>query len=90
MTAMLPFLTEYTNDEMFNELFLCCTEVKQSRDDFAEKVQALVIRKRKERAAEKYALYGRGGTVFLNHTIGNTNMLVADRVILTDWDERDR
>lgn len=88
--AMLPFLTEYTNDETFNELFLCCSEVNLYSDNYPKKVQELVIRKRKDRAAEKAVLYGRRGTVFLNHTIGNTNMLVADRVILTEWDEWER
>ena len=88
--AMLPFLTENTNDETFNELFLCCSEVNLYSDNYPQKVKELVIRKRKDRAAEKAVLYGRGGTVFLNHTIGNTNMLVADRTILTDWDEWER
>ena len=88
--AMLPFLTKNTNDETFNELFICCSEVKLYRDDYPQKVKDLVIRKRKDRAAEKAVLYGRRGTVFLNHTIGNTNMLVADRTILTDWDEWER
>lgn len=89
VVAMLPFLNKYTSDETFNELYLCCTEVKMYRDDFTQRVRTLVIRKRKEWAAERFALYRRG-TIFLDHTIGDTNMLVADRVLLTDWDEWDR
>ena len=84
--AILPFLTDTLNDETFNELYLCCSEVKLYRPDFEQRVYDLVIKKRKKIAAENTILYGRRN-ILLNHTIGNTAMLASDRVILTDWDE---
>lgn len=88
--AMIPFLTDRLNDEGFNELYICCSEVKLYRKDFAQKVAELVVQKRKRIAAENARLYRKRGNVYLNHCIGNTTMLVADRILLTEWDEWDR
>lgn len=88
--ALIPFLTPTLTDEAFNDMYLCCHEVKMYRDDFAQRVSELIIAKRKRIAAENAQLYRKPGNIQLNQNIGDTNMLVAERMDLTDWDEWDR
>ena len=88
--ALIPFLSSTLTDDTFHDMYLCCHEVNPQRADFAEKVADLIIQKRKAIAAENAQLYRKRGNIQLNQTIGDTHMLVADRINLTDWDEWDR
>lgn len=88
--ALIPFLTPTLTAEAFNDMYLCCHEVKLYRDDFAQRVSDLIIAKRKSIAAENAQLYRKPGNIQLNQNIGDTSMLMAERINLTDWDEWDR
>lgn len=88
--ALIPFLTPTLTDEAFNDMYLCCHEVKQYRTGFAEKVADLIIKKRKAISAENALLYRKPGNIQLDQNIGDTKMLMAERINLSDWDEWDR
>ena len=88
--ALIPFLTPTLTDDAFHDMYLCCHEVKLYRRDFAEKVADLIIKKKKAIATENAQLYRKPGNIQLNHNIGDTQMLMAERIDLTDWDEWNR
>ena len=88
--ALLPFLTPNLTDESFNDMYLCCHEVKIYRRDYAAKVAALIVQKRKAAANENAVLYKRTGNIQLDQCIGDTNMLMAERIDLSEWDAWDR
>ena len=88
--ALIPFLTPTLTDETFNEMYLCCHEVNIHHKDFAQKVADLIIQKRKAVATENALLYRKLGNIQLDQNIGDTKMLIAERINLTDWDEWDR
>ena len=85
--AVLPFLTPTLSDDEFHEMFLCCHEVSTKRDDFVQRVGEQIIARRKRIARENAELYRRPGNVQLDQCIGDTNMLAAERLNLTGWDE---
>lgn len=88
--ALTPFLTPSLTDEEFNEIYLCCHEVNISRTDFCQRVTDLIIAKRKHIAAENAQLYRKRGNIQLDQNIGETTMLMSERIDLTGWDEWDR
>ena len=90
MVALIPFLTPTLTDEAFHDMYLCCHEVSINRADFAQKVAELIIAKRKKTAQENAHLYRKPGNIQLDQYIGDTKMLMAERINLTDWDEWDR
>ena len=90
MVALIPFLTPTLTDEPFHDMYLCCHEVSINRSDFAQRVADLIISNRKKTAYENAQLYRRPGNVQLDQCIGETKMLMAERINLTDWDEWDR
>lgn len=87
--ALIPFLTPTLTDDAFHDMYLCCHEVNPHRKDFSEKVADLIIQKRKAIAAENAQLYRKPGNIQLDQNIGDTHMLMAERINLTDWDEWD-
>ena len=88
--ALIPFLTPTLTDEAFNDMYLCCHEVKTYRDDFAQRVAELIIAQRRRITAENAQIYRKPGNIQLDQNIGDTKMLMAERINLTDWDEWDR
>ena len=88
--ALIPFLTPKLTDEEYNNMYLCCHEVKINREDFTQRVAELIITQRKRIAAENAQLYRKPGNIQLDQNIGDTKMLMAERIDLTDWDEWDR
>jgi hypothetical protein len=85
--ALLPFLTPTLSDEEFHEMYLCCHEINIRRDDFTQRVAEQIIARRKRVARENAELYRRPGNIQLDQCIGDTKMLAAERINLTDWDE---
>ena len=71
-------------------MYLCCHEVSPNCDDFTQKVADLIIAMRKKTAQENAHLYRKPGNIQLDQYIGDTKMLMAERINLTDWDEWDR
>lgn len=88
--ALLPFLTPTLTDEEFHEMYLCCHEVSIKRDDFAQRVAEMIITRRKKVARENAELYRKPGNIQLDQYIGDTKMMAAERINLTDWNEWDR
>lgn len=88
--ALIPFLTPTLTDEAFHDMYLCCHEVNINRADFVQRVAGLIIAKRKKIAQENAQLYRKPGNIQLDQFIGDTKMLMAERIDLTDWDEWDR
>ena len=85
--ALLPFLTPTLSDEEFHEMYLCCHEINIRRDDFVQRVAEQIIARRKRVARENAELYRRPGNIQLDQCIGDTKMLAAERINLTDWEE---
>lgn len=85
--ALLPFLTPTLSDEEFHEMYLCCHEINIRRDDFTQRVAEQIIARRKRVARENAELYRRPGNIQLDQCIGDTKMLAAERINLTDWEE---
>ena len=85
--ALLPFLTPNLSDEEFHEMYLCCHEISLKRSDFAQRVAAQIIARRKRIARENAELYRRPGNIQLDQCIGDTKMLASERINLTDWEE---
>lgn len=90
MVALIPFLTPTLTDEAFHDMYLCCCEVNINRNDFAQRVADRIIALRKKTAQENAQLYRKPGNIQLDQYIGDTKMLMAERINLTDWDEWDR
>ena len=88
--ALTPFLTPTLTDEEFNEMYLCCHEVNISRTDFCQRVINLILARRKQIATENTQLYRKRGNIQLDQNIGDTTMLMSERIDLSDWDEWDR
>ena len=88
--ALTPFLTSTLSDEEINEMYLCCHEVNNSRTDFCQRVADLILAKRKQIAAENAQLYRKRGNIQLDQNIGETTMLMSERIDLSDWNEWDR
>ena len=88
--ALTPFLTSTLSDEEFYEMYLCCHEVNNSRTDFCQRVADLILAKRKQIAAENAQLYRKRGNIQLDQNIGETTMLMSERIDLSDWNEWDR
>lgn len=88
--ALLPFLTPTLTDEEFHEMYLCCHEVSIKRDDFAQRVAEMIITRRKKVARENAELYRKPGNIQLDQYIGDTKMMAAERINLTDWNEWER
>ena len=88
--ALSPFLTPTLTNEEFNEMYLCCHEVNVSRTDFCQRVAELILAKRKQIATENAQLYRKRGNIQLDQNIGETTMLMSERIDLSDWDEWDR
>ena len=88
--ALTPFLTPTRTNEEFNEMYLCCHEVNISRNDFCQRVAELILAKRKQIATENTQLYRKRGNIQLDQNIGETTMLMSERIDLSDWDEWDR
>lgn len=85
--ALLPFLTPTLSDEEFHEMYLCCHEINIRRDDFTQRVAEQIIARRKRVARENAELYRRHGNIQLDQCIGDTKMLAAELINLTDWEE---
>ena len=88
--ALSAFLTPTLTNEEFNEMYLCCHEVNSSRTDFTQRVAELILAKRKRIAAENAQLYRKRGNIQLDQNIGETTMLMSERIDLSDWNEWDR
>ena len=88
--AMLPFLTDRTTEESFNEMYLCCCEVKQSSRNFVALARKAIKKRWNDIYTENRCLYRRRGNIQLDHNIRGTTMLMAERIDLSDWDEWDR
>ena len=71
-------------------MYLCCHEVNSSRTDFCQRVAELIIAKRIRIAAENAQLYRKRGNIQLDQNIGETTMLMSERIDLSDWNEWDR
>ena len=88
--ALLPFLTSNLSDDAFHEMLLCCYEVSIYRCDYTQKVTERIVQKRKSIAAENALLYKRAGNIQLDQCIGDSNILMAERIDLSEWDEWNR
>ena len=88
--ALSPFLTPTLTNEEFNEMYLCCHEVNVSRTDFCQRVAELILAKRKRIASENAQQYRKRGNIQLDQKIGETTMLMSERIDLSDWNEWDR
>ena len=75
---------------LYSSMCLCCNEVSIKRDDFSQRVAERIIERRKKTARENIELYRKPGNVQLDQYIGDTKMLTAEYIDLTDWDEWDR
>ena len=88
--ALIPFLTPNLTTEAFHDMYLCCCEVKVSHHDFSKRVGDLILKERKVMAAKNAVLYKKAGNIQLDHCIGDTKMLMSERIDLSGWDEWER
>lgn len=84
--VVLQYIMEYTTQDLFHEITLCCYEALDQRRRFSKKKAVQYIHEMlKRRREEYYRLYNPRRNISLNQSFGESDIPVSEWLDLSKW-----
>jgi hypothetical protein len=88
--VILPYITEYTDQDFLHDLIVCCYEAMNERKAFSKfRAKQIIDTMIRERNRENNILYNPFRNISINQCFGESKVPVSEWMNLSEWREWD-